>query len=101
MKQIELHSAAQAEVDEAFTYYERERPGLGLEFLAEVEAEVAQIRRNPQLRGRYQQTEFRKSALHRFPYVLFYREREETIWIAAVAHAKRRPGYWMRRKPEG
>lgn len=69
---------------------------MGLEFLAEVEAELAQIRRNPKLRGRYQGTKFRKSVLRRFPYASFYRERGESIWIAAVAHAKRRPGYWMR-----
>jgi toxin ParE1/3/4 len=100
VKLTELHSAAQSELDRAVAYYEGERAGLGLEFLAEVEAEVALIRRNPKLRGRCQATEFRKSVLRRFPYVIFYREREETIWIAAVAHAKRRPGYWMRRRPE-
>jgi hypothetical protein len=36
-----------------------------------------------------------------FPFSIVYFVRdEETIVIAAIAHAKRRPGYWARRIPE-
>jgi toxin ParE1/3/4 len=42
----------------------------------------------------------RKSSVRRFPYVVFYLDLEEYIWIAAVAHQRRRPGYWVYRTPE-
>ena len=37
--------------------------------------------------------------LHRFPYSVYYEELEDRIWVAAVGHHSRRPGYWARRKP--
>ena len=39
----------------------------------------------------------RRALLGRFPYFVVYRERSRKIEIIAVAHAKRRPGYWARR----
>jgi toxin ParE1/3/4 len=33
-----------------------------------------------------------------FPYRLIYRERVDDLYIVAVAHASRRPGYWKRRR---
>jgi hypothetical protein len=32
--------------------------------------------------------------------IAFYAELEEAIWIVAVAHGKRRPDYWRRRRFE-
>jgi toxin ParE1/3/4 len=42
----------------------------------------------------------RKCFVRRFPYTIFYLELAEQIWIAAVAHQRRRPGYWRNRMPE-
>lgn len=35
--------------------------------------------------------------MRRFPYVIFYEEFHATISIYAIAHAKRKPGYWLGR----
>ena len=35
--------------------------------------------------------------LHRFPYLVVYRQIDEQIQIVAVQHAQRRPGYWRSR----
>jgi toxin ParE1/3/4 len=40
----------------------------------------------------------RKRHLARFPYTIHYAEIDDMIWIAAVAHQKRWPGYWSKRK---
>jgi plasmid stabilization system protein ParE len=40
---------------------------------------------------------YRKRSLKRFPYVVFYCLDSATVEIVAVAHAKRRPGYWLER----
>jgi len=35
--------------------------------------------------------------LTRFPYRLIYRVRDEDVYIVAIAHTSRRPGYWQNR----
>ena len=32
-----------------------------------------------------------------FPYAVVFMEKPEHIWIVAVMHMKRRPGYWRER----
>jgi len=39
----------------------------------------------------------RRILLEHFPFTLYYRVREDVITIVAVAHQKRRPGYWQSR----
>jgi hypothetical protein len=41
----------------------------------------------------------RKRRLYHFPYTVYYVEFDESIWIVAIAHQKRRPGYWTDRVP--
>jgi plasmid stabilization system protein ParE len=36
--------------------------------------------------------------VRRFPYVVVYRQIAARVQIVAVAHGKRKPGYWKRRK---
>ena len=100
MKQIVVHSEAIAELDEAMAYYERHVEGLGLDLLSEIMKASFKIQQNPQLYPVYKNTEFRICLVERFPYTIFYLEFEESIWMAAMAHQKRRPGYWKKRTLE-
>jgi toxin ParE1/3/4 len=36
--------------------------------------------------------------IHRFPFTIAYREAGDLIEIGAIAHHKRRPDYWIRRR---
>ncbi len=36
--------------------------------------------------------------LQRFPYVIFFETEADRVVVWAVAHAKRRPGYWVARR---
>lgn len=101
MKLLKLHSAAQAELDRAADYYEQQRPGLAREFIDEVQRTFRHVQRFPRSGSAFGLTEYRKCVVQRFPYLIFFRELEDTIWIVAVAHAKRKPGYWRRRKISG
>jgi toxin ParE1/3/4 len=94
-----FHPEAQAELDAAVAWYEAQRPGLGLDFQAEVEAAVSMIQKQPQLFPLYKNSRLRKRVLQRFPYNIFYLEMDSAIWIAAVAHHKRKPDYWSARTP--
>jgi toxin ParE1/3/4 len=77
--------------------YEQHRPGWGTVFEAEFDRAVARIRTTPQagpsFRGR-----FRWVRLRRFPYLIYYLIIDpHRVRVLAVAHARRRPGYWIRR----
>ena len=91
-----FHPAARAELDAAVDYYEGCQPGLGYEFAEEVYATIARIRQYPDgwspvsRRGR-------RGLTRRFPFGLIYQIKEEHIFIVAVAHSHRRPGYWDHR----
>jgi len=100
MKRVVLHDQAKVELDEAAAWYERHKPGLGGEFRAAVEDAVGRIQENPQIGPRFGSTRFRYSLVRRFPYVVFYAEGEEAIRVMAIAHGRRRPGYWKGRATE-
>lgn len=99
MKAIDFHPEARAELDAAMAWYEQQRSGLGSDLLAEVEAAVARIQQNPQAFPQHNLQDVRKCLVKRFPYTIYYREFDANIWIAAVAHQKRKPGYWSARTP--
>lgn len=90
---------AELEISAALDWYESERPGLGLELASEIEKVFRDLFNRPEAwpiwRPGYP---YRKRPMERFPYVIFYRVTESEIRVIAVAHAKRKPGYWTRRK---
>jgi toxin ParE1/3/4 len=98
VKPVIIHSKARTELDAAIAYYEQQRAGLGLALQSTVEQATRKIQQNPQIGAPYKGTEFRHYSVRRFPYVIFYAELEEAIWVVAIAHGKRRPEYWRRRK---
>jgi toxin ParE1/3/4 len=100
VKPVIIHSQARAELDEAMAFYEHQKAGLGLDLQTAIERAIGRIQQNPQLGAPYKATEFRYYVVRRFPYIIFYAELEEAIWIIAVAHGRRRPDYWRRRRME-
>jgi toxin ParE1/3/4 len=99
VKRFSIHAQAEAEVRMAVAYYEGQRRGLGRAFRQEFEKAIARIQRSPQAWSLVDDQGTRKHLLKRFPYTLYYIELDDSIWIAAVAHQKRRPGYWSGRNP--
>lgn len=87
---------AEAELEEAITWYEMRRRGLGLEFASVVRAGFAALERTPDL-GPAVRGPIRQLVLRRFPYSLYYVLEPEMISILAVFHARRDPQDWQRR----
>jgi hypothetical protein len=89
------------ELAEAVLWYDTRRHGLGSELLDEVEATLPLIGRRPRsfpwLQGMDPGLEIRRALLVRFPYALVFLVKDEEVRVLAVAHAKRRPGYWLSR----
>ncbi len=93
---VVLIKEAQVEFDEAFDWYESKRAGLGIDFVARVEAVFDRISINPQMHGTVFK-DIRKAVVRRFPYCVFYRPETAQIVVLAVFHSKRDPGIWQAR----
>jgi plasmid stabilization system protein ParE len=87
---------ARREMLRAAQWYERRAQGLGDRFLDEVRLALLAIRDYP-LSGSPLNLQFRRKLLDTFPYAVIYRVDDDNIVIVAVAHLRRRPGYWIRR----
>ncbi|MGA2249846.1 type II toxin-antitoxin system RelE/ParE family toxin [Terracidiphilus sp.] len=96
LKPIRLRSEAGLEIEDAFEYYRRESPRTAARFLTAIGASLKKIRRNPQLYPPYTKNT-RRRVLGSFPFSVIYQEKEDIILIVAIAHAKRREGYWLKR----
>ena len=92
-----FHPEAEAELEGASLFYESRVHGLGKSFAAEVEHTIVLIREFPDA-GSPAVLPRRRVQVARFPYSVVYRRDPDAIVIVAVAHQRRRPGYWRRRK---
>jgi hypothetical protein len=99
VKPARFHRSASRELDDAADRYHEQRPGLGRDFLEEVYQRLAIIQADPERWPFFQGAMVRKCSLKRFTYAIYDLDREDHIWVAAIAHHKRKPGYWMRRRP--
>jgi plasmid stabilization system protein ParE len=88
---------AREDVNEAAAFYEASVPGLGDAFLDDVERAIQAVLESPRI-GAPVGRKFRKTLLRRFPFSIVYADRGEEIVIVAVAHQRRRPGYWRGRQ---
>lgn len=95
-RQLRIQAPAQEEINQAFNWYFERSPVAAGAFLAEIDACMSHIVEHPQLYPAYT-TNTRRRVLSRFPYSVIFQEQEEFILVVAVAHAKRRPGYWQGR----
>jgi hypothetical protein len=93
---VQFHSEAEAELGEAASFYESRLVGLGTSFSAEVQTSVRFIRTYPDA-GSPLGRKLRVVVVKRIPYSVIYRRDEHCIYIVAVAHHRRRPGYWKGR----
>jgi hypothetical protein len=98
VKPVVFHPDAAQEARDAVDYYEAARAGLGDDFQLELDAALSRIQQNPQQYAA-ESGSIRICPLHRFPYSVYYEEFADRIWVAAVGHQSRRPGYWARRHP--
>lgn len=96
MMGVVFHARATTEAIEAFRYYEERVPGLGVSFLLDLGEAGRLIGEHPEASPLVGE-EIRRKLCRRFPYSLLYTVEPERILVLAVAHHKRRPGYWQER----
>ena len=94
---VSLHPEADAELIAGAVYYAQHATRkVADEFLKEFDYAVSLLREFPGLgtpwRGRA-----RRFPIRRFPYSVVYYQTEARLRIVAVAHQRKKPGYWIGR----
>jgi plasmid stabilization system protein ParE len=93
---IEFRPEASADVAEAFSWYEAQRPGLGTEFESELDRTLDRITAMPAA-WRIRHRGIRRAPLHRFPFAVYYVLAPDLIEVRGVLHNSRDPRTWRRR----
>ena len=93
---IEIHPEAIAAARGAREWYEARSDDAARAFLAELDLGIESVRTSPEAYLPYLYGT-RCYLLRRFPYLIVYRVTGTTIQVVAVAHGRRRPGYWRAR----
>jgi plasmid stabilization system protein ParE len=93
---LTLHSTAKAEIQEAYDYYEQQRPGLGHQFLLAVRRTLAAVEKTPLLYPKIRK-EVRRAPVRRFPYTILYLAEPENTVVIACFHGRRNPKRWHSR----
>jgi toxin ParE1/3/4 len=98
---VRLLDEAVAELEDASSWYDQQRLGLGLVFLAAVDRTIDRVSRWPftgsLVDGVDEVLEVRRLPVEAFPYYLAYISGEQGLTVLAVAHERRRPRYWSNR----
>lgn len=97
MKRVLVRPAAAADIEDAYQWYEAQRPGFGEEFLAALRSARDRVLEHPEAFPVLHRETRRALIPQRFPYGLFYRIYGDTIVVVACMHAKRDPRRWRRR----
>ena len=92
----EFHPEAEEELYEAAAFYEAGLSGLGFDFAEEVNRVIALLLEHPEL-GTRTDNALRHFVLRRFPFSVVYAAADQLIYIVAIAHGSREPGYWRAR----
>ena len=94
MKTIVVEDRAKEEIKNAFFWYLEKKEQTALRFYQSLTNVLDILVVSPKI-GRLLDDRHRKFHLTRFPYNIIYREDAEIIYVIAVAHHSRKPGYWL------
>lgn len=96
MQAIRYLAGARRDFDESFDWYSARSPETALRFLGAVRSALTRIQSSPStfvlIDGVHQE-----SPVSKFPFRSIFRSVKDEILIVAIAHAKRRPGFWTGR----
>ncbi|SET43055.1 ParE toxin of type II toxin-antitoxin system, parDE [Nitrosomonas marina] len=82
---------------EGYEWYEAQRQNLGIEFIDEIDAVINKIEETPQ---RYKKVykNIRRALCKRFPFAVFFMDKNQYIVVIGVLHQRRQPRVWQARK---
>lgn len=95
-KKLRLHPKAFEEAETAHRWYAERNRVAAQSFLFELDHSVGRVAESPERWPKYGRGA-RRYVFPRFPFSLIYRIKEDIVEVVAIAHHKRKPGYWRYR----
>ena len=96
MAEVTFHPEAQAEYEVAYDWYWARSATAARRFEKELLRILGLVADSPHMFPKYDD-EHRFAVLKRYPYSVVFRPETERVYVVAVPHAARKPGYWKRR----
>ena len=94
MLSILFHPSTLEEVKTSFDWYQEQVDGLGADFIQELDEAFNSIQSLPDTWPKMGKSH-RRFVLSRFPYSVVYKVlNDETVYVVAIMHNHRKPGYW-------
>jgi plasmid stabilization system protein ParE len=97
VKRVRLRSAAKRDLQEATAWYRERNEEVAVRFGHEVAQTLEHLERFPSTGGfvpGLSDPEVRQMPVHNFPYHVIFMRAGDRISVLAIAHDRRRPGYW-------
>lgn len=94
--EVRLHPDAERELRSAYLWYLERNTTVAESFVAEVDHAVGVVGDTPD-RWPKLTKHVRRYVFPRFPFSLVYRAEPTYVEVIAIAHQKKRPGYWQSR----
>ncbi len=96
MPKLVFHPDVASEIKASHTWYQAQAAGLGDDFITELESTYQAITELPETWPKFQRG-FRRYLLSKFPFSVIYKDTDDYVFVVAVMHNSRRPGYWISR----
>jgi plasmid stabilization system protein ParE len=96
--EVRIGEEAAAEYTDALAWYQSRSERAAQGFEAAFAAALVQIAQSPERFPTCDEEGYRFALLNRYPYSLIYRVIGTTAQVIAVAHCRRKPGYWSGRE---
>lgn len=93
--QVFVLPQAEAEIEAAFHWYRERSPQAAGAFREEVFDQIDALTRVAD-RWKVDEEGTRRCLLKHFPYTVFYEIDMDRVYVLAVAHRRREPGYWRK-----
>jgi plasmid stabilization system protein ParE len=91
-----IRPEAEADLANVRDWYERQRAGLGAEFLLCVEEVLERIGRTPEMYMMVHH-DVRRALTRRFPYAVYYSIAGNDVVVLGILHTRRDPREWQSR----
>lgn len=91
-----FHPEAEVDLVEGMRWYDGKQPGLGVVFAEAVQEAVRFAADFPDA-GAPLGPILRRAFVRAFPYYVLYAHEVDRVFVVAIAHFRRRPGYWRDR----
>lgn len=96
MFELIFHPDIELEVKASYQWYQNQADGLGEDFLKELEIAYETIVELPNTWPKFQ-IGLRRFLLSKFPFSVIYKVIGNSIFVVAIMHNSRKPGYWNER----